>query len=110
MADDTEGTARPMNPTRTRRSRLLAGAYPGRRTGIHPGSGPRQAFAAICADALTLRPSSTLAAEYARRHRSDQPDLLELGLDDLLVERLHDVLVGAGVQRACDVGDIVLGG
>ena len=48
----------------------------------------------------------------ARRRRapSDQPDFLELGLDDLLVERLHDVLVGAGMQRARDVRDIVLGG
>src|SRR6202161_507082 len=40
----------------------------------------------------------------------DQPDFLELGLDDVLVERLHDVFVGTGVQRAGDVGDVVLGG
>src|SRR6478609_5893904 len=42
--------------------------------------------------------------------RSDQADFLEFRLDDLLVERLHDVLVGAGVQRARDVRDVVLGG
>ena len=41
---------------------------------------------------------------------SDQADFLELRLDDLLVERLHDVLVGAGVQRARDVHHVVLGG
>src|ERR1044072_3576229 len=39
----------------------------------------------------------------------DQSDLLELGLDDLLVERLHDVLVGAGAERARDVGAVVVG-
>src|SRR4051812_38228968 len=41
---------------------------------------------------------------------SDQPDFLELGLDDFLVEGLHDVFVGARVQRARDMGDVVLGG
>ncbi len=41
---------------------------------------------------------------------SDQPDFLELGFDDFLVERLHDVFVGARVQRARDMGDVVLGG
>src|SRR5262249_46063080 len=41
---------------------------------------------------------------------SDQPDLMELRRDDVLVERLHDVLVGAGVERACDVRNVVLGG
>src|SRR6266508_1113081 len=41
--------------------------------------------------------------------RSDQPDLLELRLDDVLVERLHDVLIGPGMQRAGDVSDIILG-
>ena len=56
---------------------------------------------------LTQRNAYT-NAEAAKR--SDQPDLLELGLDDLLVERLHDVLVGAGMQRARDVSDVVLGG
>src|SRR5262245_25406902 len=42
--------------------------------------------------------------------RSDQSHLVELGLDDVLVERLHDVLVGAGVERARDVHHVVLGG
>src|SRR6202047_3343906 len=41
---------------------------------------------------------------------SDKADFLELRGNDVLVERLHDVFVGAGVQRARDVGDIVLGG
>src|SRR3981189_1359355 len=45
-----------------------------------------------------------------RPNRSDQSDFLELGGDDVLVERLHDVFVGTGMQRARDVGDIVLGG
>src|SRR3974377_666736 len=42
--------------------------------------------------------------------RSDQPDFLKLGLDNLPVERLHDVLVGTRMQSARDVRDIVLGG
>ena len=45
-----------------------------------------------------------------RPNDSDQPDFLELGFDDVLVERLHDVLVRAGMERAGDVSDIVLGG
>jgi len=45
-----------------------------------------------------------------RSSRRDQSYLLELGLDDLFVERLHDVLVGTGVERARDVRDVVLGG
>src|SRR5450631_932600 len=44
------------------------------------------------------------------RRRSDQPDFLELGFHDLLVERLHDVFVGAGVQGARDMRDVVFGG
>ena len=39
-----------------------------------------------------------------------KPDLGELRLDDLAVERLHDVFVGAGADRFLDVGDVVLGG
>src|ERR1700758_4887800 len=45
-----------------------------------------------------------------RRLKSDQADFLELGRHDVLVERLHDVLVGAGVKRARNVSDIVLRG
>src|SRR5579864_9021928 len=41
---------------------------------------------------------------------SDQADFLELGRDDILVERLHDVFVGASVKRARNVGDVVFGG
>src|SRR5207253_6531037 len=40
----------------------------------------------------------------------DQSDFMKFRGDDLLVNRLHDVLVGAGVQRTRDMGDIVLGG
>src|SRR5260370_15298061 len=50
---------------------------------------------------------------FSRRidgRRSDQADFLELRRNDVLVERLHDVFVGAGVKRACDVGDVVFGG
>src|ERR1700722_16694299 len=45
-----------------------------------------------------------------RSPTSDQPDFLELGLDNVLVERLHDVFVGAGVKRTRDVRDVVFGG
>src|SRR5581483_251307 len=60
---------------------------------------------------LIATPDSSRTPRTQRSNRnSDQADFLELGLDDLLVERLHDVLVGAGVQRAGDVGDVVLRG
>src|SRR5690242_18284497 len=45
-----------------------------------------------------------------RTQRSNKPDLLELSFHDLLVEWLHDVLVGSGVQRTCNMRDIVFGG
>jgi hypothetical protein len=35
---------------------------------------------------------------------------MELRLDDVPVERLHDVFVSTGVERTVDVPDIVLGG
>ena len=40
----------------------------------------------------------------------DQADFLELRGDDVLVERLHDVFVGAAVERARDMIDAVFGG
>src|SRR5262245_38994959 len=40
---------------------------------------------------------------------SDQPDLRELGLDDVAVERLHDVLVRTGIHGFHDVRHVVLG-
>ena len=40
----------------------------------------------------------------------DQADFLELRRDDFLVERLHDVFVGAAVERAHDKIDSNLGG
>src|SRR5690242_18395027 len=39
-----------------------------------------------------------------------KPDLAELRLDDLAVEGLHDVFVGAGTDRFLNVLDVVLGG
>src|SRR5262249_7702286 len=49
--------------------------------------------------------------EWATTYRrSDQPNLLELRFDDFLVERLHDVFIGARMERARDMGDVVLGG
>src|SRR5580692_1310516 len=44
-----------------------------------------------------------------RMEKSDQTDFLELGGNDVLVERLHDVFVGAGMKRARDVRDVVFG-
>jgi len=40
----------------------------------------------------------------------DQPGLLELRADDVLVERLHDVFVGALLKREHDVLDVAVGG
>src|ERR1700690_1198510 len=54
--------------------------------------------------------ASTYYLLLTARGRSDQSDFLELGLHDLLVERLHDVFVGAGVQCARDMRDVVFGG
>src|SRR5579859_75534 len=42
--------------------------------------------------------------------RSEQPDLRELGLHDLAVERLHDIFVGAGRNRFLNMLDIVFRG
>src|SRR5205085_5226252 len=41
---------------------------------------------------------------------SDQADFLEFRFDNFLVERLHDVFVGARVHRARDMREVVLGG
>src|SRR5450631_4226581 len=75
----------------------------------------RRAMAAVGACGATARVMALCGVgrscrKNALRRRSKQPDFLELGFDDILVERLHDVFVGAGMQRACDVGYIVLGG
>src|SRR6185437_12521018 len=45
-----------------------------------------------------------------RRRRHHQTDLQELRRNDVLVERLHDVFVGSGLECARDMVDIVLGG
>src|SRR5262249_16080781 len=45
-----------------------------------------------------------------RRDRSDQANFLEFGRDDVLVERLHDVFVGAGMVRTRDMRHVVLRG
>src|ERR1700730_10193052 len=42
--------------------------------------------------------------------RREQADFLEFRRDDVLVERLHDVFVGAGIERARDVVDPVFSG
>src|SRR4051794_37860985 len=67
---------------------------------------------------ITHQTQSNTTGTAARREpagrragrRSDQTDFMKFRRDDVLVERLHDVFVGAGVQRARDVGDVVLGG
>src|SRR3954452_1343667 len=71
------------------------------------------------ANAILIIFHQTEAALSKRKHGghpaahtggSDQADFLELGRDDFLVERLHDVLVGAGMERARDMRHIVFGG
>src|SRR5260370_5685739 len=52
----------------------------------------------------------TKEADLDRRRELDQADFLELRCDDVLVERLHDVLVGAGLDGARDMVDAVFGG
>src|SRR5688500_10423671 len=69
------------------------------------------AVAALFCNPNSLTPVSRQYAFFSpSRLRSDQTDLGELGLDNLAVERLHDVFVGAGADRLLDVGDVVLGG
>ena len=58
----------------------------------------------------TRKGAQTQQKEGSTSVASDQPDLLKLGFDDLLVEGLHDVFVRAGAERACDMRHIVLGG
>src|SRR6185437_4599609 len=87
-ADGAAETARPIYATRTQTlSTALNTSHTGER-----------------------RPPRVESPEPPRRAPSDQPNLLGLRLDDVLVERLHDVFVGPGMQRARDVGDVVLGG
>src|ERR1700733_6971157 len=59
---------------------------------------------------LNTKRQQPAPAETPPASASDQTDFMKLRRDDVLVERLHDVFVGAGVQRAGDVGDVVLGG
>src|SRR5205814_5227527 len=72
---------------------------------------------AACADTHSLAVSR--AALYNKRNntngpvsdrRRNQSDFLELGRDNILVEGLHDVFVGAGMQRSRDMVDAVLRG
>src|SRR6185437_14050803 len=87
-ADGAAETARPIYATRTQTlSTALNTSHTGER-----------------------RPPRVESPEPPRRAPSDQPNLLEFRLDDVLVERLHDVLGGPAMQRARDVGDVVLGG
>src|SRR4051812_15952789 len=46
-------------------------------------------------------------AMFMKRTRSDQADLLKFGFDDVAVEGLHDVFVGARVQRPRDMRYVV---
>src|ERR1700691_1234897 len=55
----------------------------------------------------SLRNIAGANAPPDKHEKSDQADFLELGRDYVLVERLHDVLVGAGVKRTRDVSHIV---
>src|SRR5215472_11878942 len=54
--------------------------------------------------------STDHCGQGAAMPQSDEPDFLEFRLDDLLVERLHDVFVGTGVQCTRDMRYVVLGG
>src|SRR5215217_1234894 len=61
--------------------------------------------------AATLMPGTRLRdATNPTEDRSNQADFLEFGLNDFLVERLHDVFVRARTERPRDVRDIILGG
>src|ERR1700738_2529850 len=42
--------------------------------------------------------------------RREQTDFLEFRRDDVLVERLHDVFIGAGIERARDMVNSVFSG
>src|SRR5467141_4324301 len=63
-----------------------------------------------------IRQKAALLKRYAEGRsaagskKSEKADFLELRRDDVLVERLHDVFVGAGMKRARDVRDIVFSG
>src|SRR4051794_40409889 len=53
---------------------------------------------------------SRIISNEVRFRELDQADFLELRRDDVLVERLHDVFVGAAVERALDMIDAIFGG
>src|SRR6478672_5744405 len=57
-----------------------------------------------------LRANASCLSQAIMLRKSDQSDFLELRRNDVLVERLHDVFVGAGMQRARNVRDVVFGG
>src|SRR5262245_31333428 len=83
-------------------------------TRIAPGATGAWGGLAVTTTLIRNSTQPTNASEDEARtnglnRQSDQADFLQLGLDDLLVERLHDVFVGAGMQRARDMRHIVLG-
>src|SRR5467141_1373043 len=63
-----------------------------------------------------IRQKAALLKRYAEGRsaagskKSEKADFLELRRDDVLVEGLHDVFVGAGMKRARDVRDVVFSG
>src|SRR5882757_5485435 len=80
---------------------------------VEPGAGAFVNATLITSPTARRHGYTTNAEGFCRRderEESDQANFLEFGGDDILVERLHDVLVGAGMQRARDMGDVVFGG
>src|SRR5712675_2322772 len=63
-----------------------------------------------------VRQKAALLKRYAEGRsaagskKSEKADFLELRRDDVLVEGLHDVFVGASMKRARDVRDVVFSG
>src|SRR5476649_375565 len=77
---------------------------------------PAALLGAICGKDMMLNWNSTHRTRRGtslppkgERMSSDQADFLELRFDDFLVERLHDVFVGAGMHRTRDMREVVFG-
>ena len=60
-------------------------------------------------EVLVIHGQLSVSLDRGSQTRSGQPHLAELRLDDLRIEGLHDVFVGAGTHRLGNVGKIVLG-
>jgi hypothetical protein len=59
---------------------------------------------------LTLTVTTRRSGGTGLRRDREQPDFLEFRCNDVLVERLHDVFVGACIKRARDMVHSVLSG